>query len=106
MKHLTILFLNILCLINYINGQVNLVPNGSFEELTHCPDSRSQIELADPWYSPSKTGTPDLFSKCATDYNVSVPKHYSQNFQNPRTGNSYAGIFLIFINSKLLLLNI
>ncbi|MGB3198198.1 MAG: gliding motility-associated C-terminal domain-containing protein [Saprospiraceae bacterium] len=101
MKHLTILFLYILCLINYINGQVNLVPNGSFEELTHCPDSRSQIELADPWYSPSKTGTPDLFSKCATDYNVSVPKHYSQNFQNPRTGNSYAGIFSYFYKLEI-----
>ena len=70
----------------------NLVSNPSFEIFTSCPTAESQIERADPWYSPNG-GTADLFSTCATEASeVSVPDNLKGGSQEPRTGDSYSGI--------------
>ncbi len=76
--------------------QENLVLNGSFEKLKSCPTTSSQIQLAKHWKSSSIKGTPDLYNSCATNDAVSVPTQYGQNFQKPKTGESYSGIFTYF----------
>jgi gliding motility-associated-like protein len=74
-------------------AQVNFVPNGSFEILTSCPTRESQIDLAYPWKSSTFNGTPDLYNKCATADIISVPVHYWKSYQQPNSGDGYAGIF-------------
>lgn len=73
-------------------GQQNLVPNGSFEELTACPYGGDVIELAVPWTNAGGGGSPDLFSPCATDVRWGVPNNL-RGSQQPRTGEAYAGVF-------------
>lgn len=76
----------------------NLVPNGSFEVYSQCPDPatldpmpNSVIELATGWNNP--TGwSPDYFAACVSEtsgYNV---PNSGWGFQNARTGNAYAGL--------------
>ncbi len=77
-----------------LNGlaQVNLVPNGSFEEYTQCPDNQGQLERAIGWVNPTST-TPDYFNTCSTDNNFLIPINYYGS-QNPHSGNAYVGIAL------------
>jgi len=44
-------------------AQVNLVPNGSFEEYDTCPTASGQIYYASDWFSPTQ-GSPDYFNEC------------------------------------------
>lgn len=76
-------------------AQSNLVPNPSFEVNDTCPSYVSQLAHALPWFQPS-WGTPDYFNTCATDWHVDVPLNWF-GYQNPRTGNAYAGIFATII---------
>jgi hypothetical protein len=71
-----------------IFAQSNLVPNPSFETLETCPYLGSQLYFAYPWFVAE--GSPDLYNTCATLNNWSVP--FNQfGFQNPHSGNGYAG---------------
>jgi len=68
----------------------NLVPNGSFEELIHCPVG-ADIYQAKGWFSPT-SGTPDLYNSCANlQSNLSVPSN-GMGFQYAENGVGYAGI--------------
>ena len=70
----------------------NLVPNGSFELITYCPNANSQLNFATPWQSPS-LGNPDLFNKCANYLLCSYGVPFNGiGWQYPRTGNSMVGI--------------
>ncbi len=69
-------------------GQVNLVPNGSFEDTTHCPGYFENISTAVNWFQPTR-GTPDLFSTC---YVGGVPNNYF-GYQQPKDGAAYVGAF-------------
>lgn len=73
-------------------GQVNLVPNGSFEEYSACPEGNElndgQFERAMGWFRPTKS-TPDYFNRCNTNY-VSVPSNF-WGYQEPFDGDGYAG---------------
>ncbi len=92
--------LSLLVVNNIFYAQQNLVPNGSFEEYSQCPDPATvdpmpdnMIELAMGWYNP--TGyTPDYFNSCVTVTNsYSVPTN-GYGYQVPRTGNAYCGIYI------------
>ncbi len=83
-----------------LKGQENLVINGSFEENVSCPTSSSQINLAIPWMSGTVNGTPDLYNTCATDFSVTVPFHYPKNYQWPKTGKAYSGIYSFYSGIK------
>lgn len=83
----------------YVQGQVNLVPNGGFEELTECPWSINQIQFASPWKNTGVDDTPDLFNVCAIPnpfppYNNSagVPLN-ATGIQQPYSGEGYCGLF-------------
>lgn len=70
----------------------NLVPNGSFEIYSNCPDGLSQINKATPWYDPTGASS-DYFNVCDTGY-ANVP-YSSLGYQHARTGLGYAGLFAL-----------
>lgn len=82
------------CLLTWMagNAQQSLVPNGSFETTSWCPNNLGQLDYASPWYSPTSS-SPDLFSTCAAFSPAWAPDNLT-GYQNPRTGNDYAGIVL------------
>ncbi len=76
-------------------GQQNLVPNGSFEEITSCPTSSAQIHLAVPWMD--DIGSAELFNVCnpgssSGSPHVGVPANAAGN-QYAHSGNGYSGIY-------------
>ncbi len=98
LKHIFIL--TILLQHNYTYAQINLVPNGSFEDTVNCPGYANgfYINAAKYWFNPN-TGTADYFNSCSTDFDnlqntllFSVPQNYS-GYQNARTGNAYGGYY-------------
>jgi len=75
-------------------GAQNLVPNPSFEEITSCPTFASMLDTAAPWFNPTQ-GTPELFHACSgSGAYAGVPLNHSGGFQQPRTGNAFAGIYV------------
>lgn len=95
MKKLIKLFL-LFCFTN-IGGQVNLIPNPSFEEDTACPNNFSQIYKLKEWYSLNLT--PDYFNKCYNGFGkyTSIPSN-TFGYQNVANGcHSYAGLHT-FVN--------
>ena len=70
----------------------NFVPNPSFEQLDSCPPPTvGSINYAVPWYSPTLS-TPNTFNACAVNsWEFGIPSNIF-GYQNPRTGNGYAGI--------------
>ncbi|MFY7965090.1 MAG: hypothetical protein ACOVO1_09355, partial [Chitinophagaceae bacterium] len=78
---------------NYCLAQTNLVPNPSFEEYTTCPYSAMNPPLF--WYSPSNYGM-SYYNKCSSSNLWSVPYNLNgRNYQYPRTGNAYVGVYLV-----------
>lgn len=86
----------------YSRGQVNLVPNPSFEEYFLCPNNQSQIERVLNWLSRS-IGTPDYYNACSSDPSLSssIPIHQSYYFKTPNTGNGMAGIYTNFFPKNI-----
>ena len=82
----------------------NLVPNGSFEQYTSCPNDFREIDSALYWINPSIVGTPpggtppgspDYFNACGSS-NVSVPLNFLGD-QFAFDGFAYAGIFIRYV---------
>ena len=88
-------FLSIIILLNttYLHAQINLVSNGSFEEISDCPSDGGQINKANGWFSGSN-GTPDLYNECATNPSVLIPNIFQPfiSYQYAKTGKSFIGI--------------
>ena len=78
-----------------LQGQVNLVPNPSFEDYSLCPDRESQIDRIDEWFSPTN-GTPDYYNYCSSNPILpsSLPIHQSYYTKTPRTGDGITGVFI------------
>src|SRR3989304_6449322 len=81
----------------FVKGQVNLVPNGSFETLNNCPSILGEIYQATYWFQPCNifgsvynSSTSDCYNSCSGVI-VGVPNN-SQGYQQARTGQGYAGI--------------
>lgn len=71
-----------------------LVPNGGFEEITSCPNSYLQLELASSWFSVDTTGS--LYASCSTDPKISPPTGTCCNrpegaYQLPYEGENHVG---------------
>lgn len=85
----------LVCLLS-LQGLVaqNLIPNGSFETYTQCPQRRNDGITSSNWNTPTK-GTSDYFNICAPTSGgngIDVPNNFGGS-QSPRTGNAYAGIY-------------
>jgi len=76
-------------------GQVNLVPNHSFENYTTCPTVLGRIYFAAPWFQPNKAAeSSDFFHYCNYPTWSSCSPYSYFGYQQPLTGNGYAGINL------------
>lgn len=84
------------------SGQINLVPNGSFEDYTECPQgndlNNGQFERAIGWWRPTMS-TPDYFNGCNNGI-VSIPNNF-WGHQNAYHGNAYVGIVPIEWNTNM-----
>ena len=69
----------------YSLGQQNLVPNGSFEINSGCPNNSGKIWLAEPWSS--VRGSCDYLHECGTN-GFGIP--ISQGGGYARTGQAYS----------------
>lgn len=89
-----LIILNICFFLSFVAKSQNLVPNSSFEIYTTCPTNFSQLNNAIPWIS--TISTPDYFNACSTSTDVAVPKNFfGTNYQQPKSGNAYAGIITL-----------
>jgi hypothetical protein len=83
-------------------GQQNLVPNGSFEEITSCPNPQigttAQIELAFPWLN--DIGGTELYHACSPPLifgadsfpSLGVPEN-AVGVEQAHSGEAYGGIY-------------
>jgi OOP family OmpA-OmpF porin len=78
------------CFAFSFKGQVNFVPNPSFEQYNTCPDLSSHIGDADYWFNPS-SHSPDYFNFCSPNTYYWVPINFFGS-QIANTGDAYAGI--------------
>lgn len=76
---------------------VNLVPNGDFESRSGCPFNYSLIYFATPWATGDDIGTPDYLNRCSTN-GLGTPKNIF-GFQEPYSGDGYAGIYTFSRNN-------
>src|ERR1051326_2022930 len=67
-------------------SQTNLVPNPSFEDTIHCPNSPDEINYCSSWNS--YRNSPDYFNFCSIG-SVSVPNNWG-GFQNAASGHAYS----------------
>ncbi len=95
MRYLLVIF--ILFYAVSLKAQVNLVPNGSFEVFTNCPNNTNQVYLATPWMNPN-AWSPDYFNSCDVGPNIDVPQS-TVGFQEANSGDAYAGFFVFLLNS-------
>jgi len=93
MKHIYII---LLLLFSEASYSQNLVPNGSFEQYTSCPNQASEIDSALYWMNPDALvgggGTPDYYNLCSSN-GFSIPDN-DAGYQQPYDGVAYAGIYL------------
>ncbi len=93
-------FLLIMILLpQYVLGQQNLVPNGSFEEHTDCPTADGQIYFADPWTSLGLGLSSDYYNACAPlliylqdTFLISGVPINNVGIQMAKSGEAYGGI--------------
>src|SRR5438093_448569 len=89
MKKVMLLVLLLLSQVSF--GQMNLVPNYSFEDTLNCATWVGGPNVAYPWFNPT-IATPDyytIYTSCG------IPQPSSANgYQFPKTGDAYMGIGL------------
>jgi hypothetical protein len=74
-----------------LKGQNNLVPNWSFENILDCnPHNGGDLIKAVPWFAAQTFCSTDLFNTCDTNF-FHVPNNFF-GYQDPRSGNGYAGL--------------
>jgi hypothetical protein len=81
--------------VNAVFGQVNLIPNGSFENIISCPrEERWNIAMARPWRS--AYDSPFLFCGCGNT-NTAIPLGYFDALKIvPASGQNYAGYHIYY----------
>jgi hypothetical protein len=100
MKRIVFILMISVCLIS--RGQINLVPNWSFENMISCPDYLGQLNKASPWfcaYQDTANSSTDLFSTCGSGF-ADVPYNLGGGYQHSKTGNSYAGFYLYMLSGS------
>lgn len=72
------------------SGQINLVPNPSFEDTVFCPIGLDQLNASQFWSS--YRNSPDYFNSC-NSLGLNVPNSIF-GFQHAHTGNAMCGLIL------------
>lgn len=92
MKNLLIQLTFVLLIVKTSFGQINLVPNPSFENFSYCPTTQGDLHGLNNWLSFGLT--PDYYNSCAAGASfpdVSVPSNFL-GYQDALDGNSYIGV--------------
>jgi hypothetical protein len=77
----------------FCKGQVNLVPNFSFEQYSTCPTAQDQVQYATGWDKCSNLGsTPDYYNACSSSSLMGVPQGYFFYQQAHRNCGAYMGL--------------
>jgi hypothetical protein len=85
------IFIYLLLLFSTVSfGQVNLVPNPSFEDTVACPTTANQVDRAVGWY-PSRN-SPDYFNGCDWINGLMGVPNNAVGFQYAHSGDAYCGI--------------
>lgn len=69
----------------------NLIPNGSFEDITKEPNTFDQLSRAEGWDNVT-IGMAELFSNRASAKTVGIPENFYGTME-PQDGDRYAGFF-------------
>jgi hypothetical protein len=92
------LFLLLLLTLTKLSYNQNLIPNGSFEQITFCPNSFAPIDSVLFWMNPAFSilfggngGSPDFFTSCASFQTFSTPYNFL-GYQVAHSGSVYAGL--------------
>lgn len=75
-------------------AQGNLVPNGSFEEYTQCPEFGSYAQYATGWFN-LHTASADYYNRCQENLVVGVP-YNTAGYQEASEGDGYVGLATTF----------
>lgn len=86
-------------LVSFGQAGENLVPNGSFEELSKKPKKLGKIELATGWTSPTGARA-DLFSDASNVEDCSAPMNMYGK-ETAKEGGNYAGIVAYSYGNKV-----
>ena len=73
-------------------GQVNLVPNSSFESYSSCPNASSQLPLANSWSAPPNNDA-DYYNACSSSFGL--PVIYTNYQLYAKSGNGCAAIWAL-----------
>jgi OOP family OmpA-OmpF porin len=88
-KYLILIFL---VSISHFSTAQNLVPNGSFEPRTGCPNDFNQLNYLNNWVQPTRAST-DYFHSCAPNYGYcNILNNYFGN-QLAQDGMAYIGLY-------------
>jgi hypothetical protein len=84
-------------------AQINLVPNGGFEDLSECPYTASMteipgVELASNWWNCTNFnqvnyGSSNIFNLCVDSSLIQYIQNYYIGNQTPFQGNGFAGFY-------------
>lgn len=85
-----VFFILLLCTIS-APGQINLVPNPSFEDTSNCPGFQI-LNTSQPWYTPNLC-TPDYYYSIHPTCGNSAFNNQN-GYQLPKSGNAYIGLYL------------
>jgi hypothetical protein len=90
--YLPLIILLFIAKISY--GQINLIPNGDFEQYTICPPGTCDLQYCTGWTTPSTTVSSEYFNSCNNHY-VGIPENFV-GFQYAHSGNGYTGIGTLY----------
>lgn len=91
----------ILLIIFQIAAAQNLVPNPDFETYNNCPSNLLSIPFSNnynnfptitSWTNPAKLSSPDYLNSCAASVSGLKIPYSTFGYQQPVSGNAYAGI--------------
>jgi gliding motility-associated-like protein len=88
----------------HVRGQINLVPNQSFEDTVGQCSIAMGLTNMKCWYRANLAGTPDLYNVCSNTIQypaiTSVP-YNCRTYQYPQNGDFYIGLFVYELISNL-----
>jgi gliding motility-associated-like protein len=100
LKHIYIYIYSLIVISNY--GQINLVPNSSFEDtVSGLCSSQMGINSVKYWGTNHINSSPDYYNTCANSIvypNICTIPYSSRSYQNPHIGNAYLGIGTFIID--------
>lgn len=91
--------LYLIILSSFFSLSQNLVQNPSFELTNSCEYEHSRFQFQVKGWSVPNTGTADIFNRCNTRPTTGVPRNFA-GFQEPKSGDNYAGIYVFVFNDN------